>query len=109
MTSNDNYITVEMFNTGIAEINQRFDRLENLVTTEIRVNETAHSYLQSSVNTGFTTIGIIIGLVGLIIAVFGVFKKEKTEEKPLTEKRVREISESIVDMAISRALAGISR
>ena len=100
MTSNDNVITVEIFNNGIAEIkseinslNQRFDRLESLVATEIRVNETAHSYLQSSINTGFTTIGIIIGIVGLIIAVVGVFKKEKNTERSeeLSPRNIRDI------------------
>ena len=106
MTSNDNYVTIEVFNAGIQEIksemNQRFEKLENLINTEIRVNETAHSYPQSSINTGFTTIGIIIGLVGLIIAVFGVFKKEKKPE--LSERDLRAMMREEIRMASSVAV-----
>ena len=93
MTSNDNYITVEMFNAGIQEIksefNQRFDKLEN----KIEANTIKIDSVQSSINTGFTTVGIIIALVGLIIAVIGVFKKEKSEIKSedLSPRNIRDI------------------
>ena len=93
MTSNDNYITIEMFNAGIQEIksefNQRFDKLEN----KIEANTIKIDSVQSSINTGFTTVGIIIALVGLIIAVIGVFKKEKSEIKSedLSPRNIRDI------------------
>lgn len=97
MTSNDNYVTVEMFNGGIQEIksemNQRFDKLE----TEIRFTNTRIDGLQSSINTSFATLGIIIGLVGLIIAVLGVFKKEKKSE--LSERDIRAIMREEIRMA----------
>ena len=93
MTSNDNYITIEMFNAGIQEIksefNQRFDKLEN----KIEANTIKIDSVQSSINTGFTTVGIIIALVVLIIAVIGVFKKEKPEVKfeDLSPRNIRDI------------------
>ena len=100
MTSNDNYITIEMFNGGIQEIksemNQRFDKLENEIRyTNLRIDNMAERIdgVQSSINTGFTTVGIIIGLVGLIIAVFGVFKKEIRTERSedLSSRNIRDI------------------
>ena len=108
MTSNDNYVTVEMFNAGIqgikSEMNQRFDKLENLVAIEIKNNEREHSYLQNSINTGVTTIGIIIGLVGLIIAVVGVFKKEKKSE--ISERDMRAMMREEIRMAQNVAVTG---
>ena len=106
MQSNDNYVTVEMFNNGIQEIKNE------IRFTNLRIDNMAERIdgVHGSINTGFTTIGIIIGLVGLIIAVFGVFKKEKPEIK--TEQRNSPTFEevnNIVETAISRALAGISR
>ena len=122
MTSNDNYITVEMFNDGlnrieekiitltqdINQLNQRFDKLENLVMTEIRVNETAHSYLQTSIYWGFAIIAFVVAFVGLY-----PFKREKTEnatqqKETLTEARVEKIAETIAEKVMSKALAGIS-
>ena len=93
MTSTDNYVTIETFNAGIQEIktemNQRFDKLE----AEIRVNTIRIDGVQNSINTGFTTIGIIIGLVGLIIAVVGVFRKEAKSEpnEDLSSRNIRDI------------------
>ena len=96
MTSSDNYVTVEMFNSGIQgikselnQLNQRFDKLE----TEIRYTNLRIEGVQSSINTGFTTVGIIIGLVGLVIAVLGVFKKEKRTERSedLSSRNIRDI------------------
>lgn len=123
MTSNDNFITVEMFNEGlnrieekiimlkqdINQLNQRFDKLENLVATEIRVNETAHSYLQTSIYWGFAIIAFVVAFVGLY-----PFKREKTEnstqqKETLTEARVEKIAETIAEKVMSKALAGISK
>lgn len=93
MQGSDNVITVEMFNAGVQEIksefNQRFDKLEN----KIGANTIKIDSVQSSINTEFTTVGIIIALVGLIIAVIGVFKKEKTEIKSedLSPRNIRDI------------------
>ena len=99
MQSNDNYVTVEMFNNGIQEIKNE------IRFTNLRIDNMAERIdgVHGSINTGFTTIGIIIGLVGLI-------KKEKPEIK--TEQRNSPTFEevnNIVETAISRALAGISR
>ena len=89
MTSSDNYITIEMFNSGIQEIKSELKDIK----TEIRYTNLRIEGVQSSINTGFTTVGIIIGLVGLVIAVLGVFKKEKRTERSeeLSSRNIRDI------------------
>ena len=97
MTSNDNYVTVEIFNNGIQEVNQRFDKLENLINTGIRVNEVAHSYLQTSVYWGFAIIAFVVALVGL-----NPFKKEKIEKKSeWSERDLRALIREEISMANS--------
>lgn len=84
MTSNDNFVTVELNEKIIAlqtEMNQRFDKLENLVAAEIRVNEVSHSYLQTSIYWGFAIMGVVIALVGLIVAIIALNLNKKPEKK----------------------------
>ena len=109
MTSNDKqeYITVEMFNGGIQEIKSELKDIK----TEIRfINARIDNTLEridgvkSSTNTGFTTLGIIIGLVGLIIAVLGVFKKEKKTE--MSERDLRAMMREEIRMAQNVAVVG---
>ena len=90
MTSNDNFVTVEIFNARMDVIEKRFDKLENLITTEIRVNEVSHTYLQHSIYWGFAIMGVVIALVGLIVAIIALNlsrRKEQTESKPEWSER----------------------
>ncbi|MBQ9903548.1 MAG: hypothetical protein IJM47_02045 [Synergistaceae bacterium] len=100
MTSQDNtrYVTVEMFNYGVAAINQRLDKIDQTMTEmryEIRYNARDIDHLQTSVYWGFALLGIIIALVQL-------FKREKNEQpKP---EITRSDVQSMIDAAISKAL-----
>ena len=100
MTSQDstNYVTVETFNDGIAAINQRLDKIDQKMTEmryEMRYNARDIEHLQTSVYWGFALLGIIIALVQL-------FKREKSEQpKPnITRSDVQ----TMIDAAISKAL-----
>ena len=123
MQSNDNYITVEMFNDGIQEIkseivalNKMIDGVQNEIKdtrnellTEIRLNQHDVAHLQTSVYWGFAIIAFVVAFISL-----NPFRREKTEnatqqKETLTEARVEKIAETIAEKVISKALAGISR
>ncbi len=100
MTSQDNtrYVTVEMFNYGVAAINQRLDKIDQTMTEmryEIRYNARDIDHLQTSVYWGFALLGIIIALVQL-------FKREKNEQPK--QEITRSDVQSMIDAAISKAL-----
>ena len=95
MTSNDNNITIEIFNKGIQEIktevkqinnelHQEIKDTRNELLTEIRINEVGTSHLQTSIYWGFAIMGIVIALVGLIVAILALnpSRREKTEKEP---------------------------
>lgn len=108
MTSQDNaqYVTVEMFNDGIARIERRFDALERRMdkmeqtTTEmryeIRYNARDTDHLQTSVYWGSA-------LLGIIVALAPSFRREKTE-KPQPQVTRSDV-QSMIDAAVSRALS----
>ena len=101
MTSNDNFVTIEIFNARMDIIEKRLDKLENLITTEIRVNEVSHAYLQHSIYWGFAIMGVVIALVGLIVAIIALnpSRKEKTESKPeWSERDLRAVMREEISM-----------
>ena len=73
MTSKDEtiYIKEETFNLKMNSLEKRFDKLENLIETEIRLNNQAHEHLQTSIYWGFAiatlTIGVVIAIVGFFV------------------------------------------
>ena len=110
MTSNDNFVTIEVFSQRMDIIEKKFDKLENLIATEIRVNEVSHQYLQTSIYWGFAIMGVVIGLVGLVVAIIALkpFRKEKPESKPeWTERDLRALIREEISMANS--VTNISR
>ena len=108
MTSQDNtrYVTVEMFNDGMAAvtsrldaINRRLDKIDQTIAEmryEIRYNARDIDHLQTSVYWGFAILGIIVALAPS-------FRREKTE-KPQPEVTRSDV-QSMIDEAISRALS----
>ncbi len=122
MLSNDNFVTIEIFNERTNSIeekiiglqsgmNQKFDKLENLIATEIRFNDQAHEHLQTSVYWGFAiatiVITLVIALVGFMITLAPSFLEiiRSKQQKFVTTEQVQEI----VDKAISRAFANTAR
>ena len=107
MTSQDNavYVTVEMFNDGMARIERRFDALERRLDKveqtmtemryEIRYNARDIDHVQTSVYWGFA-------LLGIIVALAPSFRREKNE-KPQPEVTRSDV-QSMIDEAISRVL-----
>lgn len=66
MTSTDIILEAIIGLDGKIElISQRLSNVENLVTTEIRANEIAHTYLGHSIYWSFAAIGVVVALVGL--------------------------------------------
>lgn len=121
MQSNDNYITVEMFNEGLnkieekiimlnAGIEKRFDQLETEIKEmkqEIRANTIKIEATQNSINTGFLTatlaITAVIAIVGLIATLAPTIKEYfAIKLKSSLDERMQEIAEKVM----SRALAG---
>ena len=87
-----------MFNYGVAAINQRLDKIDQTMTEmryEIRYNARDIDHLQTSVYWGFALLGIIIALVQL-------FKREKNEQPK--QEITRSDVQSMIDAAISKAL-----
>ena len=118
MTSNDNYITVEMFNTGIQEIKTKMAEMRkdirqeikdtrNELMTEIRLNQVEIRAVHDKVNWGFSLTTVFISVVGGLalliptIKALGDFFASKRKNYA-TEERVQEIAEKV----ISKALAG---
>ena len=116
MTSNDNYVTVEMFNAGIARLeamNEKNIAIIDGKLTEIRsevhvVNNRIDNMTERLEDLKFFgSIGIAV--ITVLLAIIA-FKREKPEIK--TEQRDSPTFEevnNIVEVAISKALAGISR
>ena len=122
MASNDHYVTIEIFNQGIQEIktevkqinnelHQEIKDTKNELLTEIRINEVGTSHLQTSIYWGFAIMGIVIALVGLIVAIIALNpsqRKEQTESKPeWSERDLRALIREEISMANS--VTNISR
>ena len=107
MTSQDNahYVTVEMFNNGMAVVNQRLDKIDQtleemrsefrLLDRNVAVNGARIEMLQHTFYCGLAIIAIAAALAPL-------FKHEKTD-KPQPEVTRSDV-QSMIDAAISRAL-----
>ena len=113
MQSNDNYITIEMFNNGIQEIkseiialNKRIDGLQQ----EVRINTVKIEATQNSINTGFLTatlaITAVIAIVGFLVTLAPTIRAYF--ENKLTSS-LNERMQEIAEKAINKASAGISR
>ena len=105
MPSNENFITVEMFNAGIQELKNELkaemQKNNTEIKTEIRVLQSDTAHLQTSIYWGFAIIAIVIALVTL-------FKNDKTENKAKKDVTVEQVHE-IVDTAISKTLASLGK
>ncbi len=102
MTSNDNIITVEIFNNRIQEIKteiqgirQEIKDTKNELLSEIRINQNDTAHLQTTIYYGFSILGLIIGLVGLIVAIIAIMpqlKHGKPEQiEDLSPRNIRDI------------------
>ena len=113
MTSGDNFVTVEMFNSGIQEIKSEIQQMRTELRQEIQevkyqeqlnAHDTAH--LQTSIYWGFAIMGVIIGLVGLVVAIIALnpFRREQSESKPeWAERDLRALVREEISMANSVA------
>ena len=79
MTSTDNYVTIEIFNKSIQEIKYEVQQIRNefhqgiqevKYQQQLNVHDTAH--LQTSVYWGFAIMGVVMALVGLIVAIIAL-------------------------------------
>ena len=113
MTSKDEtiYIKEETFNLKMNSLEKRFDKLENLIETEIRLNNQAHEHLQTSIYWGFAiatlTIAVVIAIVGFVVTLAPSLREnsKRKESKYTTVEQVQ----SIVENAISKALLNIGK
>ena len=114
MTSNDNFITVEIFNNGIQEIKTELQNIKSEmleIKAEVKQIENQQlltdakiEWLQHSIYWSFAVIGIVIALVGL-----KPFKKEKAERaEDLSERNIRDIRSIIrEEIAMARNVANV--
>ena len=123
MISNDNFITIEMFNNGIQEIKSEIQQLNNELKTEIqKSSEQSHKELENavtrintaieintaktesvhhSVNWGFALATIFIAIIGCFITLApSILEYVKLRQKDtVTLEQVQEI----VDKAVAKA------
>lgn len=105
MTSNDNqqYITVELFNskieTLIAQIKLSNEQLRNeirseiqAVSTQVQVNSAKIEMLQHTFYWGFAILALIVAFVPM----FRRERKDKHKEQPLTRDKIQEIVREII-------------
>lgn len=119
MTSQDNarYVTVEVFNDGMAKINSRLDAIDATLRemkTEIRaldkrveVNSVKVDELHYFMGIGFTVIAIVVGLLGFVLTLAPMFRemyRDRRREKHVTRSEVSEM----IEAAVSRALGAKS-
>ncbi|MBQ3646012.1 MAG: hypothetical protein II960_05345, partial [Synergistaceae bacterium] len=90
MTSNDNYVTIEIFNQGIQEIKNEISNLHSEIKDvkyENRLNSAKIDWLQHSIYWGFAVIAFVVAYVSLRPS-----RKEKSEkQKFTTAEQVQEI------------------
>ena len=115
MTSQDNarYVTVEMFNKGIAEIKAEINKNTEVIRAEIRaidkrveINSVKIDELHYFMGIGFAIMAVVVAFVGFVITLAPMFremyrdaKKAKTDS-PVSRSEIQ----SMIDEAISRAL-----
>ena len=116
MTSKDNaqYVTVEMFNDGMAAVNQRLDKIDQTLTemrSEIRaidrrteINTVKIDELHYFMGIGFTVIAIVVGIVGFVLTLAPMFREMYRDRKQDILDTVRGEMQSMIDTAVSRAL-----
>ncbi len=116
MTSQDNarYITVEMFNNGIAEIKAEIHKNTEEIRAEIRtldkrveINSVKIDELHYFMGIGFAIMAVVVVFVGFVITLAPMFRemyrdaKKAKSEPPMTRSDIQ----SMIDEAISRALS----
>ena len=124
MTSQDNsqYVTVEMFNDGIARIERRLDKIDQTLTgiqAEIRamdrrveINTVKIDELHYFMGIGFTVIAIVVGIVGFVLTLAPMFRDMYHDRKQAKSERVKQDildtlrgeMQSMIDSAVSQAL-----
>ena len=124
MTSQDNsqYVTVEMFNDGIARIERRLDKIDQTLTgiqAEIRamdrrveINTVKIDELHYFMGIGFTVIAIVVGIVGFVLTLAPMFRDIYHDRKQAKSERVKQDildtlrgeMQSMIDSAVSQAL-----
>ena len=118
MTSQDNarYITVEVFNDGMAKINSRLDTIDATLTAmqaEIRtfdkrveVNSVKVDELHYFMGIGFTVMAIVVGLVGFVLTLAPMFREMYQDHR--REKNAQHVTRSevadMIEAAVARAL-----
>ena len=104
MTSNDNYVTIEIFNQGIQEIKNEISNLHSEIRDvkyDNRLNSAKIDWLQHSIYWGFAVIAFVVAYVSLRPS-----RKEKSEkQKFMTAEQVQEI----VNNAITKAFANLGK
>ena len=118
MTSQDNarYITVEVFNDGMAKINSRLDAIDATLRemkTEIQaldkrveLNSVKVDELHYFMGIGFTVIAIVVGLVGFVLTLAPMFREMYQDHR--REKNAQHVTRSevadMIEAAVARAL-----
>ena len=104
MKSNDinqgnNFLTVEAFNSGIAELKTELKSEIRDVRYETAMNGAKIDWMQTSIYWGFA----IIAFVVTFVAIFVPYLKREKEEKKEPELTVSKV-QSMIDEALARAL-----
>ena len=86
-------IDVKELQGDVKELQARTTRLEQSVSTEIRMNEQAHHYFEFSMGIGFAAVAIIVAFVGI----YAPALRERVDVK-------RQI-QSMVDKAVNRVIS----
>ena len=123
MTSADNqqYLTVEIFNSANSRTEKRFDIIDSRfisldrtltsISYELRLNARDNEHLQTSVYWGFAILGILIAVVGivapLLLEIYRDAKKAKNDNdiRTATRQIVHEEISSYVTQAVNEAVA----
>lgn len=108
MTSEDKYITVEMFNAGVEKLRTeiragndqiRTELLESKteLKAEIRLNAQDTVHLQTSVYWGFAILAVVVALVGFVITLAPMFKGIYKDAKEFRRREdMREVAREVV-------------
>lgn len=108
MTSNDNFVTIELFNSGLesvrAEIRggnkQLRAELKDTRTelgTEIRFNRQDAEHIQTSVYWGFAILAVVVALVGFVITLAPIFKEMYKDAKEYRRREnIREVAREVM-------------
>lgn len=95
MAENQEYITVEIFNKGLADLKSDLKAEIQVVKDNVLVNSAKIDMLQHTQNVWFMVIAVVVALIGFAITLAPMFRDmyrdSRKDSHTMTEQEIRNI------------------